>query len=79
MEETNEYRADPGEIKPELSMKGFLLQRAVTIPRATLEMFPCCAPGFLAHQLNPLRRHQKVSWQTTQPLWAEAKFLKLFL
>lgn len=24
-------------------MKGFLLERAVTVPRATLETSPCCA------------------------------------
>lgn len=29
------------EIKPQLSMKGSLLEQSVTVPTAMLEMFPC--------------------------------------
>lgn len=70
MEETNEYRAESGEIKPELSMKGFLSEQAVTVPRAMLEMFPCCASAFSAHQLMPLvpRDPQGLLAGSTAPL-----------
>lgn len=35
-------------------MKGLLLERVVTVARAMVEMFPCHAPAFSAHQLKPL-------------------------
>lgn len=44
----NVHGAESRKLKQNSSVKGFLLEQAVTVPRATQETSPCCATEGLA-------------------------------